>query len=110
MWKVWIAILAEVLLMSHEEYHAVEILLSLMFRNGLRDRPRYRLIGDVAPSVDICTTCCGESKDVIMISVTSAASQDYPKQFYRVFLLDDGDDGKLRTAFEPFKESTKKAK
>lgn len=109
-WRIWIAILAEVFLTLQEGYHAIEMLLSLMFRKRLKERPQYRLIGDLAPSVDICITCCGESKDVIMDTVAAAASQDYPTQSYQVSLLDDGEDDELRSAFETFKESTAKAR
>ena len=109
-WRAWIAILAEVLLSLQEGYHAVGFLLSWMFRKRLKDRPRYRLAGDAAPSVDVCITCCGESKDVIMDTVVAAASQDYPTQNYQVFLLDDGEDDELRSIFETFKDSTTNAK
>ena len=109
-WRIWVAILAEVLLTLNEVYHAVEMLLSLTFCNRVKDRPRYRLVGDVAPSVDICITCCGESKDVIMSTVAAAAAQDYPTQSYQVFLLDDGEDDELQSTFDRFKEFTTQAK
>ncbi|KAL9071760.1 MAG: hypothetical protein Q9161_004024 [Pseudevernia consocians] len=63
-------------------------------------RPRYQLTGDSCPTVDVLVTCCGEPVDVIVNTVTAAAAQDYPCTRFRVFLLDDGHDERLRQAIE----------
>ena len=59
-------------------------------------RPILRLKGDVAPRVDVCVTACGEDVKVIMDTVAAAAYQDYPTGRWRVFVLDDAGDDKLR--------------
>jgi cellulose synthase/poly-beta-1,6-N-acetylglucosamine synthase-like glycosyltransferase len=57
-------------------------------------------MGKSSPTVDVCVTCCGEPVDVVVDTVEAAAAQDYPPQRYRVFLLDDGHDERLREAIE----------
>ncbi len=56
----------------------------------LRMRPLLRLAGDDVPTVDVLIPCCGESLDVILDTVRAACALDYPKERYRVILLDDG--------------------
>ncbi|KAL8945885.1 MAG: hypothetical protein Q9222_007638 [Ikaeria aurantiellina] len=52
-------------------------------------QPLKRLTGDVCPTVDIFITYCGEELDVLLDTVRAAIVLDYPKQSYRVIVLDD---------------------
>ncbi|CAK7245109.1 MAG: hypothetical protein STHCBS139747_006678 [Sporothrix thermara] len=55
-----------------------------------RRRPKLRWMGDDAPTVDVFITCCKEDNDVIMDTVRGACDLDYPRNRFRVILLDDG--------------------
>ena len=97
-WRLWMIVLAEALLTFQEAVIALNIILAVFSVKGSVSRPSYRLTGMSAPSVDVLITCCGESIDVIIDTVIAAAAQDYPLQQFRIFLLDDGHDEKLRNA------------
>ncbi|KAI1415824.1 glycosyltransferase family 2 protein [Hypoxylon sp. FL1857] len=53
-------------------------------------RPRYRLVGDDVPRVDVIITCCNESLDIVQDTVLGALALDYPENCFRVILTDDG--------------------
>ena len=97
-WQLWVALFAEVALTFQDAVTALNIIVALFSVKDTGTRPSYRLIGAQAPSVDVLVTCCGEPVDVIVNTVAAAASQDYPRQKLRVFLLDDGHDERLREA------------
>lgn len=59
-------------------------------RKRLAVRPLLRLIGNQVPTVDVLIPCCGESLDIILDTVRAACALDYPRDRYRVILLDDG--------------------
>lgn len=63
-------------------------------------RPSFRLAGDDVPSVDVLITCCGEALDVVLDTVRAACTLDYPKERYRVVLLDDGNSVGLLSQIE----------
>merc|ERR1712000_505450 len=63
-----------------------------------RGRPKMRLVGDAMPTVDVFITCCGEEDEVVMDTVVAACNQDYPKDCFRVILLDDGKSESLEKA------------
>jgi cellulose synthase/poly-beta-1,6-N-acetylglucosamine synthase-like glycosyltransferase len=79
----------------------------LLFAAKGKHRGRYRLTGSTAPLIDVVITCCGEDVDVIMDSAVGAASQDYPSDCFRVFILDDGQSNALRTAVAQYNLRTK---
>ena len=62
----------------------------------MRIRSLYRLVGDNVPTVDVLIPCCGESLDVVLDTVRAACSLDYPREKYRVILLDDGHSTELK--------------
>ena len=97
-WRLWIPLFAEVVLTFQDAVTALNIIVALCSVKDTGARPSYRLTGIQGPSVDILVTCCGEPVDVIVNTVAAAASQDYPRQQLRVFLLDDGHDQGLREA------------
>lgn len=99
-WPIWIAFLSEILLTIPEVMPACTIIPALLTGKAARPRPDYRLCGDVAPSVDIMITCCGEPVNIIINTVLAAAAQDYPARKLRVFVLDDGHDAELRHAVD----------
>lgn len=97
-WQLWIPLLAEFLLTFQDAVTALNIVLALFSAEGTTARPSYRLTGNSVPTIDVLVTCCGEPVEVIVNTVTAAASQDYPLQQLRVFLLDDGHDEELHQA------------
>ncbi|KAL8714085.1 MAG: hypothetical protein Q9220_001813 [cf. Caloplaca sp. 1 TL-2023] len=60
-------------------------------------QPLRRLTGSVCPTVDIFITYCGEEMDVLMDTVRAAIVLDYPKESYRVIVLDDSVSFKVET-------------
>ncbi|KAF4980494.1 hypothetical protein FZEAL_3505 [Fusarium zealandicum] len=63
-----------------------------------RQRPKLRLTGNDVPTVDAFITCCGEDDDLVMDTVRAACDLDYPRDSFRVILLDDGKSSGLETA------------
>lgn len=55
-----------------------------------RNRPKLRLMGDDVPTVDVFVTCCKEDDDLVMDTARAACDLDYPKNRFRVIILDDG--------------------
>ena len=99
-WRVWVAFISELCLTIPEALTACTIILALLSGKAAHPRPDYRLSGHAVPSVDIMITCCGESVDVIINTILAAATQDYPAQHFRVFVLDDAHDAELRHAVD----------
>ncbi|KAI9043143.1 uncharacterized protein KD926_004326 [Aspergillus affinis] len=99
---LWLNVLMEVINILSDFVSRFEILLYIPFGRRPAHRPSYYLHGDIAPAVDICITCCGEDLDVIMDTVAGAASQSYPRDRFRVFLLDDAKSSALETAVREF--------
>ena len=97
-WQLWIVLPAELVLTFQDAVTALNIVVALFSVKDTGPRPSYRLTGIRGPSIDVLVTCCGEPVDVILNTVAAAASQDYPPQQLRVFLLDDGHDQGLRQA------------
>jgi hypothetical protein len=63
-----------------------------------RTRPKLRLTGDEVPTVDVFITSCGEDDEVVLDTVRAACNQDYPRDRFRVILLDDGGSATLEAA------------
>ena len=102
-WRIWIALLCNLLLSLPEIFTACTIALALCTKKVAHPRPDYQLQGRVAPTVDIMITSCGESADIVINTVAAAAVQDYPSEQFRVFVLDDGHDAELRHAIDLLK-------
>ena len=98
LWRLRIILLAELVLTFQDAVTALNIVIALFSADDTVPRPSYRLTGLQAPSVDVLVTCCGEPIEVILDTVAAAASQDYPQQQLRVFLLDDGHQKELQQA------------
>ncbi|KAL2890454.1 putative cellulose synthase 2 [Ceratocystis lukuohia] len=60
-----------------------------------RNRPMLRLEGEEVPFVDVFITCCGEDDDVVLDTVRAACEQDYPRDRFRVVILDDAKSASL---------------
>ncbi|PLB37561.1 glycosyltransferase family 2 protein [Aspergillus candidus] len=102
-WRfLWLNILVEMMTLVPEFVSRMEISLHIAFGRKPVHRDSYHLRGEVAPSVDVYITCCGEDLDVIMDTVAGAASQDYPRDSFRVFLLDDAKCPEVQDAVERF--------
>ncbi|KAL9126813.1 MAG: hypothetical protein Q9217_004187 [Psora testacea] len=69
-----------------------------------RRRQKMRLKGDMAPTVDVLITCCGEDDDLILNTARAACNIDYPANRFRVILLDDGKSGPLFRAIAALHE------
>lgn len=65
-----------------------------------RSRPKIRIRGDDVPTVDVFVTCCKEDVDIVLDTTRAAAAIDYPKDRFRVVVLDDGKDAELEKAIE----------
>lgn len=63
-----------------------------------RARPKLRLMGLDVPTVDVFITCCGEEDDVVMDTFRAACNLDYPRDRFRVILLDDAKSPSLEAA------------
>lgn len=82
----WVFIAVEIVVAIPSQMHNGWTLWSLKHRN----RPKLRLTGNDCPTVDIFITCCGEDDDLVMDTVRAACDQDYPRDRFRVVILDDG--------------------
>ncbi|CAF1017911.1 unnamed protein product [Adineta steineri] len=49
-------------------------------------------IKETYPIVDVFIVCCNEPYDILLDTVRSALSLNYPKDKYRIWILDDGND------------------
>lgn len=97
-WKIWIALLSNLLLTIPDLVIACTIILALCTDKAAKPRPDYQLQGHVAPTVDIIITSCGEPWEIVINTITAATMQDYPSERFRIFVLDDGHDADLRHA------------
>lgn len=75
-------------------FHHIYSLLS--FKN--RKRQKLRLYGEAAPTIDVMITTCKEDVDVVLDTVRAACNVDYPRERFRVVILDDGGDQELKKA------------
>ncbi|KAI0517553.1 nucleotide-diphospho-sugar transferase [Xylaria bambusicola] len=106
-WKLWLLLFAEAASSVSEILSFLNtVFVLLVKREAAGPRPSYRLVGNVAPSVDIMIPCCKEAVDVVMDTVKAALAIDYPSDKFRVFILDDGKDDVLREAVETLKKNT----
>ena len=53
-------------------------------------RPHLRMKGNDIPKTEVFITCCGEDPDVILDTIRAACHLDYPRDKYRIVVLDDG--------------------
>lgn len=57
------------------------------------------------PLVDVLVPCCGESIDYICDTLRAAGQMDYPRDRFRVLVLDDGQSSALQKAVEKLGQS-----
>ncbi|KAL8771978.1 MAG: hypothetical protein Q9209_002643 [Squamulea sp. 1 TL-2023] len=72
-------------------------LLALSAMGKAKRQPLLRLDGEITPSVDIFITYCGEEMDVLLDTIRVTIAIDYPKDSYRVIVLDDSVSLKVET-------------
>jgi cellulose synthase/poly-beta-1,6-N-acetylglucosamine synthase-like glycosyltransferase len=65
-----------------------------------RRRAKLRLQGSSVPTVDVFITCCKEDIDVVLDTARAACAVDYPRDRFRVVILDDGKERGLQKAIE----------
>ena len=99
-WRMWGALAAEFLLSFQARVLELSYIFCLASAKTFETRPCYFIEGDRVPTVDVFITCCGEPINVILDTVAAAVGQDYPCSRFRVFVLDDGRDRRLREAVE----------
>ena len=104
-WRLYALIFAEFWLSMVDILARFEQFIPLICSIKLKDRPRYRLLGDVVPKVDVCILACGEDVSIAMLTIAAAAAQDYPHAYFNLFLLDDGNSTELRDAVQKFNEA-----
>ena len=68
-------------------------------------RPLLRLMGNNVPTVDILIPCCGENLEVIRDTIRAACTLDYPRERYRVVLLDDDNSIELQHEVDVLKKA-----
>ncbi|KAK8211067.1 nucleotide-diphospho-sugar transferase [Phyllosticta capitalensis] len=90
----WFFIAAEIMVVVPGMFHHIYSLLS--FKN--RKRQKLRLYGEAAPTIDVMITTCKEDVDVVLDTVRAACNVDYPRERFRVVILDDGGDQELKKA------------
>lgn len=100
LWHTWVGLVAEFLLSFQERVLNLSYTFCLFSTTEYKSRPCYKILGDLAPSIDVFIPCCGESVDIILDTICAAADQDYPSSRYRVFVLDDGGNPKLQDEVE----------
>ncbi|KAL8660366.1 MAG: hypothetical protein Q9202_006637 [Teloschistes flavicans] len=84
-----VAWLAYAMQLGHAIPPGTPHLLALSAMGKAKRQPALRLTGDQCPSVDVFITYCGEEVDVLLDTVRAAAVSDYPKNRFRVIVLDD---------------------
>jgi cellulose synthase/poly-beta-1,6-N-acetylglucosamine synthase-like glycosyltransferase len=104
-WLSALIFLTEILLLLPATFNALHMSLYIFFGTSNKRRSSYRLVGQDAPSIDVCITCCGEDLDIVMDTVAGAAMQDYPPTSFRVFVLDDGKSKALEEAIQHYNHS-----
>lgn len=98
--RLWLVLVAEVLLDVQQIILAVNALFPFLIVSDQKIRPRMELVGNVAPTVDVMITCCGEPSDVVLNTIRAAVAQDYPPDQFRVYVLDDGRDSELEKGIQ----------
>ena len=90
----WIFIGIEIVVAIPSQMHNFWTMLAMKKRT----RAKLRLIGNEVPTVDVFVTCCGEEDEVILDTVRAACEVDYPRDRFRVILLDDAGSSRLEAA------------
>ncbi|KAL9595642.1 MAG: hypothetical protein Q9219_006310 [cf. Caloplaca sp. 3 TL-2023] len=72
-------------------------LLALSVMGKAKQTPLLRLMGDPCPTVDVFVTFCGEELEVLLDTVRAAAALDYPRDSYRIVVLDDSVSDHVKT-------------
>lgn len=107
-WRIWALIFAQIAPWLVDLQARFDQFIPLLLRIKLQDNPRYRLIGNVVPRIDVCILTCGESVTLAMHTIAAAAAQDYPADRFEVFILDDGHSAELRDAVDLFNAQQKR--
>ncbi|KAL1878455.1 hypothetical protein Plec18167_004527 [Paecilomyces lecythidis] len=71
-----------------------------------RQRPKLRLTGNDVPTVDVFITCAGEDDDVVLDTICGACDVDYPRDRFRVIVLDDGGSETLKASVHHLTSTT----
>ncbi|KAL8798996.1 MAG: hypothetical protein Q9200_007648, partial [Gallowayella weberi] len=103
-----VAWLSYALQLAHAFPAGTAHLLALSTMGGAKRQPLLRLTGDACPTVDIFVTYCGEELDVLLDTVNAAAALDYPKDRYRVIVLDDSVSDEVETKIRKFRAENKR--
>lgn len=90
----WVFLGVEIIVAIPSQMHNFWTMWALKKRN----RPQLRLTSDEVPGVDVFVTCCGEDDEVILDTVRAACDLDYPRDRFRVIVLDDGKAASLEAA------------
>lgn len=97
LWLAWAALACEVVFFV-DEINAYLELGTWMLSSKRPGRPKFRLEGSTAPTVDVLITVCGEDVDIILDTIKAAADQDYPATFFRIIVSDDANRKDLSAA------------
>ncbi|KAL9610113.1 MAG: hypothetical protein Q9167_005159 [Letrouitia subvulpina] len=82
-------------------YLSLEIANStLSVKDKVKRQPLLRLLGNQVPTVDVFITYCGEGLDIVMDTVRAAYAIDYPKDRFRIIVLDDKVSNEVKLAIK----------
>lgn len=84
--SAWVFVAIELATTIPAMVHSIWTMMALKKRT----RPKLRLMGDDVPTIDVFITCCREDDELVLDTVRAACDVDYPREQFRVVLLDDG--------------------
>ena len=103
-WRLWALTCTEILVLFVDIIVHFQLLISILCRARLQDRPRYRLLGDDLPRVDVLILACGEDTAIALDTIAAATALYYPIDCLEFFLLDDGRSPDLQLAVKTFND------
>lgn len=72
---------------------------------GWTPQKRLRAVGKDLPRIDVFCPCYGEGLDIITDTLKAVLAQDYPKDRYRIVVLDDGGSEAVKQLVQQLKKS-----
>ena len=103
-WRLWALTCTEILVLFIDIIARFQLLIPILCEVRLQDRPRYRLLGDNLPRVDVFILACGEYTAIALDTIAAATALDYPIDCLEFFLSDDGRSPELQLAVKTFND------
>ncbi|KAL2036809.1 hypothetical protein N7G274_010467 [Stereocaulon virgatum] len=103
-WRLWALTCTEMLVLFVDIAACFQLLIPILSRTRLQDRPRYRFLGDDLPGVDILILACGEDTVIALDTIAAATALYYPIDCLEHLLSDDGRSPELQLAVKSFND------